>query len=675
MRNLITGVVALLAGTAIAKPIISNAAVHFKGPFAVDLDSVHNIHVSFDDDFQGDLRVVYGDCDLTHADQRHHEIGATHVQRNAQPDRLVWIVPGNTFQGGCLHAYSGHDLVGRSEAFSVKRSLRKRQSIADVADTLGPWFDDVVYMQSKNVSTTFVAEAKSKKVAIVGGGISGLMTSLLLQSVGIEDWHIVESTQRVGGRIRTKYLNNTTPDEYQYQEMGPMRFPVSVKYTDTNETLDIQDHKMVFQLADVLNGLNGNDSDLAVNFIPWIQSSPNVPVNSNGYRLENGRVPSRAELAAATESNLTTPAAEAEDPEAAEAAEEAFEDFVNLTDDVMREISTNIYKAHKDAVENGLFDWSEAAYLRYALGVSDNITDFIAGSENGPLWEYDSVYFAATTWRTIDKGLSRLPMAFMPHIEGKVTFGRKIEGLTFNNDTQKIALNWRDDPLAMTPRSEEYDYAVVAVPFTKVRLWRTPVYSSSLTRAIQTMNYQPSCKIALHYETRFWEHLDPPIIGGCGSTDIPGIGSVCYPAYNINSTGPGVILASYQSGAPARSLGALSTEDHVALVQRAMVEIHGEVAAEQYTGIYDRQCWEHDEHHAGAWAAPFVGQQDLYLPSYYQTEWKTIFVGEHTSYTHAWIFSALDSAVRGTTQLLLELGLVDEAKEIVETWMGRWISV
>lgn len=36
-------------------------------------------------------------------------------------------------------------------------------------------------------------------IAIVGGGMSGLMTSLLLQSVGIENWEIMESSQRVGG--------------------------------------------------------------------------------------------------------------------------------------------------------------------------------------------------------------------------------------------------------------------------------------------------------------------------------------------------------------------------------------------------------------------------------------------------------------------------------------------
>ena len=35
------------------------------------------------------------------------------------------------------------------------------------------------------------------------------------------------------------------------------------------------------------------------------------------------------------------------------------------------------------------------------------------------------------------------------------------------------------------------------------------------------------------------------------------------------------------------------------------------------------------------------------------TEVQLIFVGEHTSYTHAWIASALDSGIRGAVQLLL----------------------
>ncbi|KAJ4287562.1 hypothetical protein N0V90_012265 [Kalmusia sp. IMI 367209] len=657
-------------------PSLSNHKITFR-PVSLVTDSVHNVHVNYEDDsYEGNLRVVYGPCGMYDAYEAYQELGTINLKRSLRPERLVWIVPDDAIHGGCLHAYSGSELIGRSEPVVVKRNLRKREDIAAVADSSGPWFDGVAYMKAKQNNASFVAQAKSKKVAIVGGGMSGLLTSLLLDSVGIHDWHITESSQRVGGRIRTKYLNGTKPDQYQYQEMGPMRFPVSIKYADTNETLDIQDHKMVFQLADTLNKLNGNKSDVAVNFIPWYQSTPNTPVNSNGFRLPNGRIPTKAQVAA--NSSLVFPAAEAPDPEAAEIATEKYETFLGVTPSWLRNASANIFKAHKQAIKDGMFQWSEAAYLKYYLNMSADTVDFVAGSGDvTPLWSdlYDEVYFAATTWRTIDKGLESLPRAFYPLVKDRLTLGRKITGLKYSNDTEKISLTWRDDPFAAETQSEEYDYAVVAAPFSKVRLWSLPQYSSLLTRAIRNMNYQQVCKMALHYKTRFWEHQEAPILGGCGTTDIQGIGSVCYPSYKMNSSLPGVILASYQSGNLARSVAALSTDDHVSYVQRAMVQVHGPIAAEQFTGNYDRQCWEFDEHQAGAWAEPLVGQQELYLPAYFKTEFKTVFVGEHTSYTHAWIFSALDSAVRGTAQVLLDMGLVDEAKEIVETWMGRWIHI
>jgi len=49
------------------------------------------------------------------------------------------------------------------------------------------------------------------------------MTAFMLESVNITDWTIMESSGRVGGRVRTAYLAGTQPEDYQYQEMGPMR--------------------------------------------------------------------------------------------------------------------------------------------------------------------------------------------------------------------------------------------------------------------------------------------------------------------------------------------------------------------------------------------------------------------------------------------------------------------
>ncbi|KAL1588819.1 hypothetical protein WHR41_02722 [Cladosporium halotolerans] len=517
---------------------------------------------------------------------------------------------------------------------------------------------------------------KSKTIGILGGGMSGLMTAHLLDSVGIHDWTIVEASSRIGGRVHTTYLNGSKPEDYQYQEMGPMRFPVSISDPDTNETLQIMDHRMVFQLADELNKQNGNDSSLAVNFIKWIQSSPGAP-SSTSKRRPDGTVPSVAEVsddpAYATNLNATysnaTLVAQAKD---------AIEEWSDLDHDKIASIATNVFRAHKQAVADGYFDFSEAGYLKYLLQYDNNITDQVTDiSGSLPNWLYEDVYFEATEWRTIDKGLSRLPAAFGPQVLNRTIFQTSVQGMSFDENTQKLSILHRDNNLFdVEPQSMEVDYAVVAIPFSRVRLWNPmPDYTSLLSRAINRLNYQQSCKVALHYETRFWEHLEHPIIGGCGSSNIPGVGSICYPSYGINSTGPGVILASYVSGTYARSLAALTEEQHVARVQRAMIEVHGSVAQDQFTGSYDRICWENNEFQNGAWASPLVGQQQLYLPAYFHTEKHTVFVGEHTSYTHAWIFSALESAVRGTTQLLLDMGLVDEAKGITNFWMARWMHM
>jgi hypothetical protein len=225
MKSLITASSAALslASGALSGPVASRPDVIFFKPVSVTSDSVHNVHLGYgDDSFEGNVRVVFGDCGMSSPSSRHHDLGSSWIKRSSRPERLVWVVPADATHGGCLHAYSGSALIGRSAPISIQHQPKKREEISKVADVMGPWFDGVAYMQSKTNNASFIAVEKSKKIGIVGGGMAGLLTSLLLDSVGIHDWHIIESSQRIGGRIRTKYLAGTTPDQYQYQEMGPI---------------------------------------------------------------------------------------------------------------------------------------------------------------------------------------------------------------------------------------------------------------------------------------------------------------------------------------------------------------------------------------------------------------------------------------------------------------------
>ena len=598
---------------------------------------MHNVHIEYAAPLDGELSLHYGSCNVQSSSDCHHTLGKTYVgnhelakrhstHESQRPTKFVWLPPHDAPSIGCLHAFSGETLVGRSSPISMaRRKTRRSMAAADIMDSEGPWFDGVAYLQEKEPGEAFVSSAKSKTIGILGGGMSGLMTSHLLDSVGIKDWTIIEASSRIGGRVHTSYLNGSKPEDYQYQEMGPMRFPVSLTSAD-NETIQIMDHRMVFQLADVLNEQNGHDPDMAVEFIKWIQKSSGQ-ASSTTLRRPDGTVPSAGEVAT-NPAYVTNANASYSNATLVTEAKEAIEDWSDLSEEKIAKLATNVFTAHKQAVEEGYFDFSEAGYLKYKLGYDLNITDQASDvADNLPNWLYETVYFLASEWRTIDKGLTRLPRAFGPQVLNRTIFQRSVQGMTYDESTEKVTIQHRSNNLFdVEPETMDFDYAVVAVPFSRVRLWNPmPDYTSLLSRAIDRLNYQQACKVSLHYETRFWEHLAHPIFGGCGSPSIPGIGSVCYPSYKFNSTGPGVILASYLSGVDARSLGSLTEEQHVALVQRAMIEIHGPVAQEQWTGAYDRICWENNEFQAGAWASPTVSQQNLYLPAYFHTEHHTVF--------------------------------------------------
>lgn len=198
-----------------------------------------NIHVSYDKLVEGLVDFTYGSCLDRKQTDSHHVIGR-HASSTAS-HRLVWVIPEETFTGGCISAWTDTgSLIGRSEPQQLasqrsrkrgveeihKRSLMKKRDSDDPnaismtnasgIDAWGPWFDGVELLQSKNLSAVDVSAAKSKKIGIVGAGMSGLMTFLSLRQAGFENLEIIEAGERLGGRVHTSYLTGG-PFNYSYQ--------------------------------------------------------------------------------------------------------------------------------------------------------------------------------------------------------------------------------------------------------------------------------------------------------------------------------------------------------------------------------------------------------------------------------------------------------------------------
>ncbi|KAK0648152.1 flavin-containing amine oxidoreductase [Cercophora newfieldiana] len=673
---------------------LGGAALAVAGSLPVQIETrtpvtsrVANLHLSLDRLIEGDITFTYGPCSHNSPETAHHVV-ARSDGASSHSKRLVWIVPEDASSGGCISAWNTKSiLVGRSDPQVLHKRHQRRAAKRDAGiemtaangiDTLGAWFEGVNIVKGKELAAVDVEAAKAKEIAIVGAGMSGLMSYLILHQAGMTNVSILEAGERLGGRVHTEYLSGG-PFDYSYQEMGPMRFPSTYKDSESGDVMNISDHQLVFQLADELNKLNGHNKNWSVDFQTWIQGNNNGLVYRNGFKLDTGLPPTRAQITANASLNAVPVMAQDNSTKALSTAVNEYMPGSNFS--VL--MAKNMYKAHKEWLVNGLKGlggdaWSEYAFMANYLGGSLNDTDVNGGNAN-TFWDslYEGLYFSAATWKTIDGGLNRLPLAFHPLVDPVTTMNRKIERVQVSPATKKVHLQHRDAFTSSEFHTSTYDFAIVSAPFSIVRKWRLPAtMPATITNAINKVPYTSACKVALEFSTRFWEHYENPIIGGCSTTtDIPGIGSICYPSYNINGTGPATLLASYISGDWGARWIAASEEEHVQYVLDAMVEIHGDEVRELYTGKFNRRCWMEDPLESGSWASPSVGQHQLYIPEYFKTYDGLIFVGEHTSYTHAWIASALDSGIRGAVQLLLELGLVDEAKEAVNKWMARWIDI
>lgn len=392
----------------------------------------------------------------------------------------------------------------------------------------------------------------------------------------------------------------------------------------------------------------------------------------DGYRLPNGKIPTVAEYkanphAVTADNDITALATEVN----AGLSEFSMDRWAKL-------MGSDLYAAHAKAIEEGYEDWSEWGWLHNKMGLSLNATNFATGLAPGNIWNtmYDSFTFGrATNWRTVQGGLNRIAEAFGPVVGKKVQFGVQVSKLAFDEDNNQVSVQWKKDVYDTKYESKSYDHVIVSAPFSVVRNWHLPKLDYMLNEAIHNLPYKPSCKVALEFKKRFWEHLDQPIEGGCDSTDLWS-GTICYPANNIGSNGTGVVLASYVSGRKGQDCSAMKEEEHVARVLDDFRELHGdELIDTYYTGKYDRVCWSLDHLQGGGMAQADAGQHKLYMPSYFKISQGLVFVGEHTDIKHAWISAALESAIRGVVMILVENGHVDEAKAIVTKYNAKWMKI
>ncbi|KAK7989772.1 meiotic recombination protein DMC1 [Apiospora arundinis] len=438
-------------------------------------------------------------------------------------------------------------------------------------------------------------------VGIIGAGISGLYTALLLRREG-HTVTIFEAADRVGGRIYTHRFTPQAKSDDIYFEAGAMRIPRSSL------------HSKVFDFIRYLN--THGSSENRIELIPYVLDHDN---NRSFFRGEKGllqdpRWAAKAGLPAVYRNK--TPQ--------------------QLLGSVVIPWLTLLRQNFDDGFEKLLqFDeYSFRTYLRSVVGWPHEVIEFVelfCSQTN----QYDLSFteiimqnldFDTKNWATVRDGMSRMTQCAASLVGFKsIRLNSQVDRIAYLDDG-RVELSAQG---LHQRHTEAFDAVVIATP----------------PAAIHSI-------IGLHFRTRFWERTDKsPCFGGQSTTDLR-FRWIVYPSNDMGSNGSGVLLL-YSWMSDAAKWSGLSQAERIKICLHDLSKYYADDPEidvyEQYIEAFDIM-----------WTAKSCGGDAMFLPGQFsrffeiakKREGQIFFVGEHLSKHHTWIAGAIDSACTATAELL-----------------------
>lgn len=246
----------------------------------------------------------------------------------------------------------------------------------------------------------------------------------------------------------------------------------------------------------------------------------------------------------------------------------------------------------------------------------------------------------------ISNGLDNLPRAFYEALSAVVLLDSRAvrieqsrKGVTvfYQNQKDSSVMNVSADYLLLTATAK----ASLFIDFS-------PPLSASKMEALRSVHYSSSTKIFLSFRQRFWEKEG--IWGGKSITDLPSR-FIYYPSHSFQGTDGGVLLASYTASDDSALFLGLSDQECMEVALEDLVKIHGGEIRALWDGAGVVKKWSLDPYSLGAFAIFTPYQLNDYSSTLFKNEGRIHFAGEHTALPHAWIETAMKSAIRAASNI------------------------
>jgi monoamine oxidase len=468
-----------------------------------------------------------------------------------------------------------------------------------------------------------------KRIAIVGGGIAGLVAAYELERLG-HGIVLFEATERLGGRIHTHRF-----DAAHHAELGATRIGAH--------------HGCVRHYVDALG--------LAT--LPFTSDNPAGLYHIGGRRCRMGRP---ADLWAGRSAPGVM------DPDA------LFDAIVAETlaaldaDDLHALFTATRLPERLQALDRLAFtelferrlDPHDFAIVGHATGMHHyRRVSALAGL-------IDTLNWGEGPFLTLVDGMDALPRALAARLRGPVLTGCPVAGIQRRGDGLTLRLaGTRPD----APADLRFDYAVVAAPAPAVAaLALDPPPPTAQAAALERLPYSPSARSVALARRRRWE-LDDGIAGGASRTDLS-IQQCWYPGDNARPGGPGepawcirdpkrsetpaAFVAGYRWEQTATAFADLPASDRDAAVLRDLERLHPGIGDD--IEALAHLCWDPRADLAdaadiafGAYAFFPPGERDQMQPHlarpWPEDDPRVFFAGEHLAIAHASMQGAVQTAL------------------------------
>ncbi|KAG1869404.1 hypothetical protein DFJ58DRAFT_855718 [Suillus subalutaceus] len=537
-------------------------------------------------------------------------------------------------------------------------------------------------------------------VGILGAGVGGLYTALILDSLNIE-YEILEASDRTGGRLFT--YNFPNGGKYDYYDVGAMRFPLPKKDAQGNYKTG-----MMRRLGDLINYSKLNKGlskpPLSSQLIDYHLTSKRqgyfLYFNDQCYQVsQTSHPPDFHAREMGVNSQYITAGVE------------------NIVEDVVRPFANELIKDLEQNVHTGWhnmmkhdayllrsfmsFKYIPSASLRIPrTHLSTNVINWCetfdvgTGSYDCALTEMvlealafasvKSQTFGDVEWKCFEGGSQVLTNYMAAYLTANGTkpviqFNRKVTSISQSGDIA-MDVSVRSECIPRT-----YSHVISTIPLSGLRMIELGGAGLNLRQknALRKLQYGPSIKVGMRFRSAWWTELFD-IIGGQSSTDLP-IRTIVYPSYGAESSTPSMVLiASYCWSNDAERLGALINTSKIEyeeqlkeLVLRNLAEVHNV----DYSFLLDQYV----DMHAWDWSDdPLMGANAFFGPGDFQALYTSLtvpnankrlhFAGEAISTRHTgnvtcrWVVGALDSAWRAVYEYLLASGQHDKIQRFFDLW-------